>query len=106
MRQALDCFQRKAPNTRSPISARSFEPAKRCDSIQSFNASAAGRRWVSSEARISIAACCRAPGRMGGTPQEVTRSASGFDGLAKHQKIAVGRFQAEFALSVVLVLQT
>ena len=60
-RQALDCLHRSAPNTRSPISARSFEPAKRCDSIQSFAASDAGRLRASRSTRISIAAARRAP---------------------------------------------
>src|SRR5690606_18462291 len=106
MRQALDCFQRSAPKTRSPISARSFEPAKRWVSIHAFTASVAGRRSVSSEVRISIAACWRAPLRIGRTPQKSVAEASASDGLAEYEQVAVRRKYAQLALVIRLVGRT
>ena len=53
---------RRQSNTRLPIAALSPDPAKRCETPQSFNASDAGRLRASISARISIAALARADG--------------------------------------------
>ena len=62
MIQVLEARRRSTSQIRPEIAARSPEPAKRCAVPHSFNAFAAGTRWVSILSSTSMAADRRAAG--------------------------------------------
>src|SRR5262245_28784899 len=63
-RCALEARRRSTSHTSPAIAARSPDPAKRCEVPHSFSAWAAGTRWDSSAAMMSMAADSRAAGVM------------------------------------------